>query len=197
MQIKERSVWVGSVLGAILASACCLGPVILGAVGVGSLGAAATLAPYRPWFLVLTAGLLGVGFYLAYRPVRQEACAPDGSCAPPRSRTTQRTVLWSVSALTIVLATYPTWGARLGRPEAAAAAFPASAQVVVLDVAGMTCADCESEISRELQREPGVRQARVSYDKGRAWVAVDRQVSTAHLTAAVARAGYKARVESH
>ena len=197
MQIKERSVWVGSVLGAILASACCLGPLILGAVGVGSLGAAAALAPYRPWFLVLTTALLGVGFYLAYRPVRQEACAPDGSCAPPRSRTTQRTVLWTVSALTIVLAAYPTWGARLGRPEAAAAAFPASAQVVVLDVAGMTCADCESEISRELRREPGVRQARVSYDKGRAWVAMDRQVSTAQLTAAVARAGYKARVESH
>jgi len=49
MQIKERSVWVGSVLGAILASACCIGPVILGAVGVGSLGEAAALAPYRPW----------------------------------------------------------------------------------------------------------------------------------------------------
>jgi len=197
VQIKQRSVWVGSVLGAILASACCLGPLILGAVGVGSLGAAAALAPYRPWFLALTTALLGVGFYLAYRPVRQEACAPDGSCAPPRGRTAQRMVLWTVSALTIVLATYPTWGARLARPEAAVAAFPASAQVVVLDVAGMTCSDCEREISRELQREPGVRQARVSYDKGRAWVAVDRQISTARLTAAVARAGYKARVESH
>ncbi len=197
MQIKERSVWVGSVLGAILASACCLGPLILGAVGVGSLGAAAALAPYRPWFLVLTASLLGVGFYPAYRPVRQEACGPDGSCAPPPSRTAQRMVLWTVSMLTIVLATYPAWGARLGRTGAAAVAFPASAQVVILDVTGMTCADCESEISRELQREPGVRQAQVSYDKGRAWVAVDRQVSTERLTAAVARAGYKARVESH
>src|SRR5260221_5712842 len=87
MHIKERSVWVGSVLGAILASACCLGPLILGAIGAGSLGAAATLAPYRPWFLVLTAGLLGVGFYLAYRPVRQEACGPDGLAdRPARSR---------------------------------------------------------------------------------------------------------------
>ncbi len=197
MQIKERSVWVASVLGAILASACCLGPLSLGVVGVGSLGAAAALAPYRPWFLALTATLLGAGFYLAYRPPRQEACGPDGACPPPRNRTAQRMVLWTVSVLTIVLATYPRWDARLGRSEAAAVAFPASAHVVVLDVAGMTCADCEREISRELQREPGVRQARVSYDKGRAWVAVDRQVSTARLTAAVARAGYKARVESH
>ena len=196
MPIKERSVWVGSVLGAILASACCLGPIILGAVGVGSLGAAAALAPYRPWFLVLTAALLGTGFYLAYRPVRQEACGPEGSCPPPRNRTAQRMVLWTVSVLTIALATYPTWGAGLGRRDAAPVAFPASAQAVVLDVSGMTCVDCEGEISRELEREPGVRKARVSYEKGRAWVDVDRQVSMAQLTAAVARAGYEARVES-
>ena len=196
MPIKERNVWVGSVLGAILASACCLGPLILGAVGVGSLGAAAALAPYRPWFLVLTAALLGVGFYLAYRPIRQEACRPDGSCPAPGSRTPQRTVLWTVSVVTVALATYPTWGAGLGRRGAAAAAFPASAQVVVLDVTGMTCADCESEIARELEREPGVRQARVSYEKGRAWVDFDRRASLARLTAAVARVGYKARVES-
>ena len=195
MPIKERSVWIGSVSGAILASACCLGPVILGAVGAGSLGAAAALAPYRPWFLVLTAALLGVGFYLAYRPLHQ-ACGPEGSCPPSRNRTAQRMVLWIVSVLAVGLATYPTWGAGLLRREAAAAVSPASAQAVVLDVTGMTCVDCESEISRELEREPGVRQARVSYEKGRAWVNVDRQVSMVRLTAAVARAGYKARVES-
>lgn len=196
MPIKERGVWIGSLFGAVLASACCLGPVILGAVGVGSLGAAIALAPYRPWFLVLTAALLGVGFYLAYRPVRQEACGPDGSCPPPRNRTAQRIVLWMVGVLTVALATFPTWGAGLGRRAAAASAFPASTQTVVLDVSGITCVDCESEISRELEREPGVRQARVSYEKGRAWVNVNRQVATAQLTAAVARAGYKARVES-
>lgn len=194
--MKERSLWVGSILGAILASACCLGPVILGVVGVGSLGVAATLAPYRPWFLAMTTVLLGVGFYLAYRPVRQEVCGPAGSCPPARNRSAQRMVLWTVSALTIALATYPTWGAGFSRRDAAAAAFPAGAQVVVLDVTGMTCVDCESEISRELAREAGVRHAQVSYEKGRAWVDVDRKVSTAQLTAAVARAGYKARVES-
>ena len=46
----------------------------------------------------------------------------------------------------------------------------------------MTCADCERESSRALQREPGVRQARVSYANARAWVVVDRQVPTAQRT---------------
>lgn len=196
MPIRERGVWVGSVVGAVLASACCLGPLILGAVGAGSLGVAVALAPYRPWFLALTTALLGVGFYLAYRPLRQEACGPDGSCPPPRSRTPQRVTLWAVSALTVALATYPSWGAGIGRRGAAPSALPARAQVVVLDVSGMTCADCESEIAKELEREPGVRQARVSYEQGRAWVEIDRKASMARLTAAVARAGYEARVES-
>lgn len=195
MPLKERGVWVGSVAGAVLASACCLGPLILGTVGVGSLGVAAALAPYRPWFLALTTALLGVGFYLAYRPVRQDVCGPDRSCPPPRNRTPQRMALWAVSALTVALATYPTWGAGIGRRGFAPSAFPASARVVVLDVGGMTCADCESEIAKELERQPGVRQAHVSYKQGRAWVEIDRRASMARLTAAVARAGYKARVE--
>jgi len=49
--MKERSALAGSLIAAFLASACCIGPLLLGAVGLGSLGFASALAPLRPWFL--------------------------------------------------------------------------------------------------------------------------------------------------
>src|SRR5438445_8411300 len=110
--MKERSALMGSLIAGLLASACCFGPLLLGAVGLGSLGFAAALAPLRPWFLGLTAVLIAIGFFFAYRPQRAEACAPGEACAEPASRRNQRLALWLVTALAVTLATYPSWGAR-------------------------------------------------------------------------------------
>lgn len=97
---------VGSVVAAVAASACCLGPVLLSAIGAGALGAAAaSLETYRPVFLALTAVLLGGAFVVAYRPGR-EVCAVDGTCAPSSKRTAKM-VLWVVTVLVVLLVTFP------------------------------------------------------------------------------------------
>lgn len=97
---------IGAVGAAVGASVCCLGPVALTLVGAGALGAAATRwEPYRPVFLGLAAALLGVAFYSTYGPGRQ-ACAADGACAAPVSRTA-RVLLWVVAGLVILLAAFP------------------------------------------------------------------------------------------
>lgn len=57
----------GAVLAALAASSCCLGPLLLAALGVGSAGAIAGLAAYRPYLLAGTALLLAVAFYFTYR----------------------------------------------------------------------------------------------------------------------------------
>lgn len=62
------------------------------------------LEPYRPWFLGLTAVLLGMGFVATYR--RQPAACSDGSCAPS-SRRTARIVLWLAVVVAGLLATFP------------------------------------------------------------------------------------------
>lgn len=95
---------VGSVAAAVAASACCLGPVVLSAIGAGALGAASTqLEPYRPWFLALTTVLLGTAFVATYR--RQPACS-DGTCAPSSQRTA-KIVLWLAVLLVGLLAAFP------------------------------------------------------------------------------------------
>lgn len=90
---------IGSVVAAVASSACCLGPVVLSALGAGALGAAAAgLAPYRPYFLAATAGLLGSAFYAAYR-------RPATACAP--SSRHARIALWVATLVVVFIATFP------------------------------------------------------------------------------------------
>ncbi len=191
--MKDRSVFVGSLVTGLLASACCIGPLLLGALGLGSLGFAAALAPLRPWFLGLTAALLAVGFYFAYRPLATEACAPGADCATPASRTKQRIGLWIVSALALALASFPSWGARLSSPGVSVTPSRPEKAVVVLDVQGMTCSACAGEIEHELRQVPGVVHAHVDFEQRRADIALaTARPRIEPLIAAVEKAGYHA-----
>lgn len=201
--MKDRSVLAGSLVAGLLASACCIGPLILGAVGLGSLGFAAALAPYRPWLLGLTAVLLGIGFYFAYRPLPAAACAPDGACSVPANRRNQRILLWTVTVLAVGLATYPYWGAGVVTARsaseqtragtAARSAASVGGEVVTLDISGMTCTACEEEIEAKLRQVPGVATADVSFKPSRATVRVVTPApSMQTLVRAVEEAGYQA-----
>ena len=192
--MKQQGALAGSLIAGFLASICCLGPLLLGAVGFGSLGFAAALAPLRPWFLGLTGVLIGVGFFLAYRPRRAAACAPGEACAQPASRRNQRLALWLVTVLTVILATYPSWGARRMAAREHES-VPGTTTLVIIDVQGMTCADCEAEIERELVKVPGVVRARASFDQKRAEVRATLATRGDALIAAVEKAGYRASLE--
>ncbi|WP_072658628.1 mercuric transporter MerT family protein [Mariprofundus micogutta] len=50
---------LGAMMAGFLASACCLGPLVLLLLGFGSASAFIALEPYRPLFAVITFGLLG------------------------------------------------------------------------------------------------------------------------------------------
>lgn len=98
---------VGSIVAAVAASACCLGPVALSLVGAGALGAAAVrLEPLRPMFLAFTGVLLAAGFFVTYRRPSAEACGPGGSCSPGSNRKA-KIVLWVATGIVILLVTFP------------------------------------------------------------------------------------------
>ena len=94
----------GAVLTAVGASLCCILPVAVALLGVGSAALAAQLEPLRPWMSGATVLLLGFAFYRAYRPVD---CEPGETCAVPRRRTRQRILLWIVAAVAALLLTFP------------------------------------------------------------------------------------------
>lgn len=97
---------IGSLLGAVAASACCIGPVVFALAGVGAFGAAAgAMEPYRPLLLGGTWLMLGVSVVAVYRPGRK-SCEADGSCKPP-SRRRERTMVWLVAGLVALLSAFP------------------------------------------------------------------------------------------
>lgn len=194
--MKDQRALVGSLLAGLLASACCIGPLLLGALGLGSLGFAVALAPLRPWFIGLAGALLAVGFYFAYRPERAEACASGQACAKAASRRTPRLALWLVAVLVMALVTYPSWSARLTSRRGPASRPPVPGSLVLIDVQGMTCEGCEAEIEGELVKVPGVLSATVSFERKRAEVRVANPAPELEpLLAAVEKAGYRAAVE--
>lgn len=99
---RQRLAAVGGILGALAASACCIIPLILFSLGIGGawIGNLTALAPYKPFFVTGTAGILGYGFYLVYWKPRR-ACADGVACARPVSSRIVKIALWLATALVI------------------------------------------------------------------------------------------------
>jgi mercuric ion transport protein len=78
---------VGGIIGALAASSCCILPVVLFSMGISGawIGNFTRLAPYQPYIVAVTAGLLGTGYWLVYRSAKK-ACA-KAKLAPGHYRT--------------------------------------------------------------------------------------------------------------
>lgn len=108
--MTARSVTLaGSVVGGILASACCIGPLVFALLGISGAALAQRFEPFRPYFLVLTYALLGGAFHLTYRP--RAACGPGEACEMPRADRIGKIMLW-IAAVVVVLATAFPWYAQ-------------------------------------------------------------------------------------
>lgn len=105
---KQRWLAVGGIAGAILASSCCIVPLLLFSVGIGGawIGNLAVLAPYQPIFIAMTFGILGYGFYLAYWKSGAE-CAAGTYCASPSSGRVVKSSLWVATILVLAASAFP------------------------------------------------------------------------------------------
>lgn len=108
---------IAGLVAAFLASLCCIGPLVLAALGVGA-GATGALAgtagflkallPYRPVFVGLSLLLLGISFYHAYRKP-SSLCATEAGCTARSASGLNRKWLWLIAALALVLVLAPYW----------------------------------------------------------------------------------------
>ena len=93
---------VGSVVSGLLASACCIGPLVFALLGISGAAFAQRFEPLRPYLLLVTYALLAGAFYFTYRP--QRACGPDAACEMPRTNRFGKAML-CIATLIVVLAT--------------------------------------------------------------------------------------------
>jgi mercuric ion transport protein len=89
---------VGAVVAAFASSLCCLGPLLVAALGLGGAGLLVRFEPYRPYFALLTVVLLGSGFYFTYRRPKLAPAAVGGGpachCELPMANRFGRVMLW-------------------------------------------------------------------------------------------------------
>jgi len=214
---SRRSI-AGAIIAAVAASICCLGPLVLLALGVGGawMGSLTALEPYRPVFILITFGFLGYAFYRIYRKSRAEECQPGSYCANPKSNRLNKIVLWIATAFVLVLLVVPYAAPLLFANQSGTesssqvsginnpilctdCASPVeSGQVknVVLKITGMTCASCQITVQKSLARLDGVIQAEVSLEEKSALVKYDpAKITPEQFMEVTATVGYTSRVK--
>jgi mercuric ion transport protein len=101
-----KHLWAG-VGAAIVGSLCCVGPLVLLALGVSGawIGQLTALEPYRPIFIGVMLIFLALAFRQLY--LLPPRCEPGESCADPRRVRRQRGIFWAVVAGLAALIAFP------------------------------------------------------------------------------------------
>ena len=101
------------VLSAIGASACCAGPLVLVALGLGGAWVAGlrALEPFFPVFVAAAVTAFGFAFWRLYITPRR--CAPEVACASPRVLRRQRIAFWVTLVFAKAMILFPLYGPRL------------------------------------------------------------------------------------
>ena len=93
-RLSAKTSLIAGAAAAVGASLCCVGPLVLLALGIGGTWIAnlTALEPYRPLFIGLTLLFLGLAFRRLY--LVPQVCMPGALCAAPRTAQRQRLTFW-------------------------------------------------------------------------------------------------------
>jgi mercuric ion transport protein len=101
-----KHLWAG-IGAAIIGSLCCVGPLVLLALGVSGawIGQLTALEPYRPLFIASMLVFLALAFRQLY--LLPPRCEPGETCADPRRLRRQRGIFWVVVVGLVALIAFP------------------------------------------------------------------------------------------
>ncbi len=192
---RETPKWglVGAVAAAVGALVCCLGPLLLLALGVSGawIGNLTAMEKYRPLWMAATLVFLGLAFFRVYRKPKEVAGTPGSACssvAGPRNKV----ILWIITALVLGLFALPyliSYACAGGPGEAA------PTQQATLSVRNMTCSACTVTVRKSLTRVEGVKDAKVTLGPPQAEVTYDpAKVRMERLVEATSKAGFPSTI---
>ena len=178
------------ILSAILASTCCVGPLLLVAIGVGS--GAAFVGRYHWFFLI--AGMAVLTW--AWAKYLREKTVCDCEHKPMAGRRGGMLTLLITTVLVLGLA-----GLNISRYVFASAAIAAQTQTqlanglnrIVVSVEGLSCVTCEIPVRHALRRIDGVKSVHVSAATKTATVDYEpAKTNPEQLVAAISSTGFRA-----
>ncbi len=178
------------ILSALLASACCIGPLLLVAIGVGS--GAVWVGRYHCFFLI---GGIAVLIWAWAKYLREKTIC-DCEHKPMGRRRSAMLTLLITTALVLGFA-----GLNISRYVFAGTPVVAQTQThlanglnrIVVSVEGLSCVTCEIPVRHALRRIDGVKAAHVSAATKTATVDYEpAKTNPEQLVAAINSTGYRA-----
>jgi mercuric ion transport protein len=180
------------ILSAIIASICCVGPLLLLAIGVGS---GAVFIDRSHWFFII-AGVAILAW--AWAKYLRERTVCDCEHKPMEGRRSGMVTLLIATVLVLSFA-----GLNIGRYVFGSA--PAAAQTetelsnglhrIIVSVEGLSCVTCEIPVRHALRKVDGVKSVEVSAATKTATVDYDpAKTDREDLVAAINSTGYHASV---
>jgi mercuric ion transport protein len=107
---KRNVAAAGGVIGAVLASSCCIGPLVLIMLGASGpwIGNLTALKAYQPVFVSVTLVFLGFGFWHVYGKSRK-ACDEGLYCGTSTAERVVKISLWIATVLVAIAVTTDLW----------------------------------------------------------------------------------------
>ena len=196
----QKATLGGSLLAALTASLCCIGPLVAVLLGAGGFAASAMFEKWRPVFLGVTFALLALAWYLTYRKP-QANCEGGSACATKPVAKWNKFVLWFATGVVLVTAAFPSLSSAILRADqsngdaccAPTAVADENGAVLTVKIPSMDCAACALNIQSILKKQAGIRQAQVRFDTKEAVVHYDAtKLSPEKIIAAIDQTGFKA-----
>src|SRR6266513_956710 len=174
------------ILSAVLGSICCVGPLLLIALGLGT--SAAIIGRYHWIFVGAAIVVLVWAWTKHFREKAQCACEH-------RAMYGRRISLLTLIVASVLVVAFAALNiSRYAFPGSAAPVSQSPTfQRIVIPVEGMSCATCEVAVRHALKRIDGVKSAHVSVATKTATVDYDAaKTNTEQLVAAINSTGYRA-----
>ena len=105
----EKASLIGGALAAIVASVCCLGPLVLVSVGISGawISNLTAFEPYRPYAIGVALVCMALAYRKIYGVPAPEACETGTLCAVPQTRRIYKALFWVVSAMVLIALGFP------------------------------------------------------------------------------------------
>ncbi|MBI0398070.1 mercuric transport protein MerTP [Cyclobacterium marinum] len=181
---STKSVGAG-LLAAIVASLCCITPVISLLAGIGGIAATFSwMEPFRPYLIVLTIGVLAFAWYQKLKPSKKLSGQEEIDCA---CETDEESSFWQskkflgiVTLLAALMLAFPTYSHIFYPKNDSIGVIGDNDQTQIkladFKIKGMTCIGCEEHVKHAVSSLNGVQVVSVSYKDASAQVKYDASI---------------------
>ncbi len=191
--MKNKFFSTGSVIAAILASVCCIGPLILVGFGIGSLTFFSQFNELRLFLIIISLLLIISAFYFAYR--KREVKCEDGSCKIESAGKWNKISVWLAAIFVAGFIAFPYFG--FDTPGQNKLPVNPGFQTVELKINNMDCEACARGLENQLKNLKGVKSAEINYSKEEGKVLYDAAITDKKkLSSFLTEEGYPSEIRT-